>query len=330
MFMDLDLPNTEQATINHIIEARKSIKENTYRAYIGYYKTMYRLYHNLDSLTEFPKSVDWLYDIPKIKSIVEARYKRTTQKNIYNALVVILSAENGQTDTILDYSALRDEAQSHYEKQAKSHTKSEKQAQNWLEIEDVDKLLKYYKKEANRIYKKYTITMPSRADHATLQEYIILLTHRNIPMRNDLANMRVVTPKEFSLIPLKEKESNNYLVGSNRAKYTFHINDYKTKKTFGNKVITIPKHLNREIRKYMRYNTSGYFITNSKYGPITPNGITKMFTKMFQTHFNKNISTSMLRHIYLSSKYKDDLVEKQKDSHNMGHSLDQQQDYIKV
>jgi hypothetical protein len=142
--------------------------------------------------------------------------------------------------------------------------------------------------------------------------------------------MRVLTPKQFSQIPLKEKDANNYLVGNNRVKYTFYINDYKTRKTFGNKVIDIPKELNREIRKYLRYNTSGYFITNSKYEPISANGITKLFTKMFQTHYNKNISTSMLRHIYLSSKYKDDLVEKQKDSHNMGHSLDQQQDYIKV
>ena len=324
------MTDSEQSIVAKIIESRKSIKTNTYRMYISYYKTVYKLYFGPDALESFPQKVDWLYDIPKIKNLIEDRYKHTTQKNIYNALVVILMVENGRPDVIREYSALREKAHAHYETQAKSHKKSAKQEENWLELADIDKLLKYYKAEANRIYKKYRLTIPSRVDHTTLQEYMLLLTHRYIPMRNDLANMRVLTPKQFSQIPIKEKDANNYLVGNNRVKYTFYINDYKTRKTFGNKVIDIPKELNREIRKYLRYNTSGYFITNSKYEPISANGITKLFTKMFQTHYNKNISTSMLRHIYLSSKYKDDLVEKQKDSHNMGHSLDQQQDYIKV
>jgi hypothetical protein len=37
----------------------------------------------------------------------------------------------------------------------------------------------------------------------------------------------------------------------------------------------------------------------------------------------------MLRHIYLSSKYGDDLKEREKDAKIMGHSLQTQKDYIK-
>ena len=158
----------------------------------------------------------------------------------------------------------------------------------------------------------------------------MLLTHRNVPMRNDVAHMKVLTPTQFKRIPKSEKEMNNFLVGNERVSYKFFINDYKTKKTFGNKIIAIPKELNREIRKWLRVNQSGYFITNSKREPISPNGITKLLTKIFQTHFGKNISTSMLRHIYLSSKYKEDLLQKQSDSYKMGHSLEQQKDYIKL
>ena len=41
----------------------------------------------------------------------------------------------------------------------------------------------------------------------------------------------------------------------------------------------------------------------------------------------------MIRHIYLSSKYKGDIEAdkaKQKDAHNFGHSLQQQKDYVKL
>ena len=37
----------------------------------------------------------------------------------------------------------------------------------------------------------------------------------------------------------------------------------------------------------------------------------------------------MLRHIYLSSKYGDTLEEMKQDTNAMGHSLNQQRDYIK-
>ena len=45
------------------------------------------------------------------------------------------------------------------------------------------------------------------------------------------------------------------------------------------------------------------------------------------------MSTSMIRHIYLSDKYKNEIEkqkEKMKDSHAMGHSLAMQMDYVKA
>ena len=118
-------------------------------------------------------------------------------------------------------------------------------------------MLKWYKGSVNEIYRKTGI---KPRDYSLIQEYIILLTYRNIPMRNDTANMRVVTPAEYNKIPDTTKEERNYLVGSARVPYHFQINEYKTKKSFGKKRIDIPKVLNREIRKWLRVNDSGFFL----------------------------------------------------------------------
>ena len=303
---------------------RPNIKSNTIQSYITYINKLYRLY---DDTKETPTSYKWLENVDKIVELMKS-YKHTTRKNFYNAIVVVLSATNGSGEIINTYSNKRDKEHAYYENLVKSHKKSDRQEKNWVELDEIDAILKQYKRKSIELYKKSNFN--SKKDYPILQQYIILLTYRNIPMRNDVANMKVVSPSEYKKIPQETKEKHNYLVGSNRIPYHFQINEYKTKKAFGKKKIDIPKELNREIRKWLRVNTSGYFITNaSQKEPISANGITKLLTKIFKEHTGKNVSTSMIRHIYLSSKYKGDLNEKEEDAHKMSHSLEQQKDYIK-
>ena len=63
---------------------------------------------------------------------------------------------------------------------------------------------------------------------------------------------------------------------------------------------------------------------------MSSNGLTKLLTRIFTRDLDKKISSSMLRHIYLSEKYGKELEERKKDSHNMLHSLEQQKNYIKT
>jgi hypothetical protein len=58
---------------------------------------------------------------------------------------------------------------------------------------------------------------------------------------------------------------------------------------------------------------------------IPDNGITRILNKIF----NKKIGSSMLRHIYLSDKYGQQKEDMKQDSIKMGHSINQQADYIK-
>ena len=309
-----------------IIQKRPGIKSNTVDSYLTYINKLYTL---TGGEGKAPASTAWLKDASKITSALSS-YKSTTKKNFYNAVVVVLTAFGAEPELVSAYSNKRDGEHQKYEQLVKSHRKTDRQEKNWVELEEIDKILKWYKGRVSEIYRKNKL---KTRDYATLQEYIILLTYRNIPMRNDVANMKVVTPAEYKKLPAATKEERNYLVGSARVPFHFQINEYKTKKSFGKKKIDIPKVLNREIRKWLRVNKSGYFLTNSsRTEPISANGITKLLTKIFLEHTGKKVSTSLIRHIYLSAKYKDTVKTdkaKEKDAHNFGHSLSQQKDYIK-
>ena len=127
----------------------------------------------------------------------------------------------------------------------------------------------------------------------------------------------------------------NYMYEYEKNEYMMILHNYKTNKTFGTKKIILGEDLNIIVSKYIEilkrkdYIKSNMLFYNTKLKPINANGLTKMFIRLFKKEFNKNISTSMLRHIYLSNKYGENLKDRTKDSHNMGHNLKQQENYIK-
>jgi integrase len=118
----------------------------------------------------------------------------------------------------------------------------------------------------------------------------------------------------------------------------FILNQFKTAKKEGQKIIQIPDELRDNINIYLKFhpfiklilskknNEPVPFLVNFKGQPINQiNGITRILNRVF----NKKISSSMLRHIYLSSKYNSVLEEQKKDSELMSHSLSTQKAYIK-
>jgi len=69
------------------------------------------------------------------------------------------------------------------------------------------------------------------------------------------------------------------------------------------------------------------FLVNYDGSPLpSPNGITRILNKIF----GKRISSSMLRHIYLSSLYGDTLEKMKETADKMGHSIETQKEYIKT
>jgi hypothetical protein len=190
----------------------------------------------------------------------------------------------------------------------------------------VDKVLSVLNEHFQEIYDQFLETNKlSRRQYLKAQEFIVLAIHRQIPMRNDLAGMAwgIVTGVNW--------------INKDGDKFKFNLETYKTSGKYGRRDIVVEDEtLNSNIEKFSQMNhfmqTSEvkYFILNSKMEKMSSNGLTKLLNKIFSRDLDKKISSSMLRHIYLSDKYSKELQERKKDSHNMMHSLQQQKDYIKI
>lgn len=92
------------------------------------------------------------------------------------------------------------------------------------------------------------------------------------------------------------------------------IGHYKTKKQYGIRIIDIPEELYDVLQEYFHYKPCKYMfrkkISNSS------------FTKRLNEIFHKNVSTSMLRKLYISEYVKDMTIEQRKKlSKIMGHSI---------
>jgi hypothetical protein len=309
-----------------IKEQRPNIKTSTLDSYYQYLRKLHQM---VSGSKDLPTNLDYLRDFEKVEGLMK-KYKPNTKKNYYSAIVVALKAFGGDPSLTRKYEIGRDKVQDQYDLVVKSNKKTDKQKANWVSLAEYDALLSKYKADikSNKLFKKQPL---SRKEEDTLKEYIVLLTYRHLPLRNDFV-MRVLTMAKYKKLSTEDRESNNFMVGTKGLGYKFHINDYKTKKTFGNKTINIPRPLEIEIKKYMSQNRTGYYLTNSKGEPISANGISKLLNKVFQTAYGKNVSSSMIRHIILSAKYGSSgiLDEMKNDSYNMGHSLDTQKDYTKT
>ena len=71
---------------------------------------------------------------------------------------------------------------------------------------------------------------------------------------------------------------------------------------------------------------SDYLFFNYNYEQQKGSAITKILNSIFKP---KKISSSNLRHIYLTSKYGNILDDMKKDASMMSHSLNQQKEYVK-
>lgn len=321
--------NSNTMTIADSIRShRPNIKDSTLQSYVLVINKLYSLV--TDTVSTMP-NISFLSNREMIVKKIEDKYKPNTQKNIYNAIVVALIATKKSQELIDFYGAKRDTLHQQYETSLLDNKKTDRQASNWVSVAEIDTLLNKLRERFLDIYESLPRTLEKK-ELLEAQEYILLATYREIPLRNDVANTQIIS--NIDTLTEKEQVSENYLVKL-KSSYYFLLNNYKTEKTFGQKEIKMSKQLSRYVGYYIKIiksvlnNKKIYFAYNTRLDPITPNGITKFFTKIFKREFNKNVSTSLLRHIYLSDKYKKDLGEREKDSYKMGHNLTQQKHYIK-
>ncbi len=191
---------------------------------------------------------------------------------------------------------------------------SEKQKDNMISVEEINKIKNDLEKEASRIYRKPKID--SKKDYDVLLRNLLLSFYTSIPPRrtSDYALMKFGNDKDDDF---------NYFTDDDKLVF----NNYKTKKTYGKQIIDVSKNkqLLKDFRMYMKHrrpNAEDFLLVRWKGMKFnTINDVTRELNSIF----GKNISASMLRNIYVKDKYgeiKQGMIE---DSEKMGHSVKTQQ-----
>jgi integrase len=292
-------------------QKKRDVTDSTASQYI-------RNLYTLNSSRSFT-NLAWLKNIESV-NLRLAEYAETTQKNLLSTIVSALSMLNDKPSykKIYTFWYNRMMEKIHDQKQLDTSQKTKKQEDNWLNWDIIIEHENRLEKEVNTVLKNKHL---SPNDWNTILSYMVLsLFTKFAPRRNqDYQFMKVVkTEKEAN-----DDEFNYYVITNHK----FIFNKYKTSKTHGSQIFEVPDELVKVINLYLSKhpNPKGMFLVNHDGSPLNSNN---SLTRILNRIFGKNVGATMLRHIYLSSKY--DVQEMNEDADKMAHTSGLQHDYMKV
>ena len=297
-----------------IKKLRPNLKDNTIHQYSLQLTKLQKLFDTDDyKFLDNPKDV--------ANKISHLHY--TSQRNAYNAIILLLLAIEGDKELIEEYSKMRDELNNKYEEEQASGKISEKQSKNFVEMSEVENMVNEMGNTVKGYKKKESLNQNERQ---LLKAYTLFSILIRIPTRNDQAGMILISKKMYNKLKEEDKKAHNYLL-MEKSSMKFIYNQYKTAKKYAENIVDVPKDLEKILRMYIR-------IMGIKSGDVlfdmTKNAQSQLLLKMSQKYMGKRISSTMIRKIYLSSKYGDTLKEMKEDAKMMGHSTDVAQSvYIK-
>tara|TARA_R110000803_G_scaffold140861_3_gene207402 strand:- start:5273 stop:6238 length:966 start_codon:yes stop_codon:yes gene_type:complete len=305
---------TKENLIETIKKSRPNAKDSTIKMYVSNLMKLMKLFDS-DNLKFLSKAEDIS------EKLSELHY--TTQRNYYNSIIVYLMSIDEGEELIKEYNTMRDDLNKKYEEEQATGVISDKQKENFVDIVEVNKMIEQMAKEIKdkNIKKKEDLTAK---DKALLQVYIIYSIYTRIPLRNDISEMETINKRVYNKLSAEDKKSKNYLV-INKNQMFFVLNKFKTSSKYEELKIDIPKDLEKLLRFYIRINGMGVLFKSSTGKPLSRNALSQLLIKTSKKYMGKSISTTMLRKIYLSSKYSKVKDEMAKDAAAMGHSVGMQQ-----
>jgi len=244
-------------------------------------------------------------------------YKETTQRNIIISVVSVLKAL--ESPLYKQYYDIMIDMTKKINDNNKNNEKSDKQKENWMKWEEVENKFNELKSNLKLSKKPTEDQYNNLLDLVVLSLYVLMAPRRNKDYIDMVISKDKTDDDNFNYLDLKKEQ--------------FIFNDYKTAKKFGKQIFDIPKDLMDVLKLYIKHHPQKMllkkenipFLVYYDSKKVKDNGITRILNKIF----NKKIGSSMLRHIYLSSKYGKVLDEQKKDAEEMGHSIQTQKDYIK-
>jgi len=232
-------------------------------------------------------------------------------------LIAIVSSLKGRTEPKYKklYSKFYEMLDSLNKELKNNTTKSEKVKENWIEQTEVVGKLDELKSVLEEVKDKKKI---SEEEFDRLTRLIVLgLYTLQSPRRNkDYTDCLIV-----KTVP--EDKDHNYL---DISKWEWVFNNYKTQKTYKQKVLPVPEQLKELLQIYLKHHPQSKEIKKKVITepiPLLPSvKSSPEMTKLLNKIFGKKIGVSMLRAINLTDKYGDTMKEMKKDVAEMGTSVD--------
>lgn len=201
------------------------------------------------------------------------------------------------------------------------NTMNDKQKANWMSVEELREVL-------SKLRGKLPASVSAIDTYSELKQllqYFMLLIHLETPLRNDLACAKIYKSAD---LPEKQSADINYISVSGGSAKLF-LNEYKTKKEYGVKVIDLGGDVARELAKYMsvfeRMSPNGWFMPDRHDVDkcISRTTYTKWFNDIF-SDMGKKVSSTQIRRAVVSDLYDVDENESKKKAElagKMGHSV---------
>jgi hypothetical protein len=272
-----------------VVLATKGLKQNSINLYLSQLKTL--------NGGKEPTTYKTFEDTEAVDRKIEP-YATNSKRTFYIALVAFLPETNKARKYY--YSKMME-----INKASETNTeKSQKQKDNWISQEEVMKVWRELGKEVDKIYDSPKTLMPY--DFGQIRKYVLLsLFVLNPPRRAlDYTHMIIVPQYEEGM-----DKKYNYMSLNERK---FYFNNYKTASTYKTQSVPINPELFDIITSYK---IDGFLIGDDK--PLPSQNVRGIFNSIFK----KKISVSMLRNIFLTSKYGGNMEEMRNDIKNMATSL---------
>jgi hypothetical protein len=283
-------------------ENKENISASTLKTYTSLLKTLYYNNHPKDSEV----NLEWFDNQDKvIESLKEKPY--SSRKTTYAGLVAISKNNDKYKKALL-------EDGNKYKEFINTQTKTEKQEANWKSFEEIKTVVDTYYEKSKPLLKKKEL---DDKEYKQLQDFIILALTSGV-----FFSPRRSSDWVFMKIKNINKEADNYI-----DKNKFIFNKYKTAKFYNQQQVDIPKELKKILTKFIKLNPHDYLLTDALGKQLS----TTRLTQKLNTIFGNKISTSMLRHVYLTDKLKDApaINQLKQLAHDLGNSPMQALEYVK-
>ena len=272
-----------------IKENRPKLSTSSMRTYISILSNLYKKLNGEGNIEWFHKEGD------EILKYLDNKNDQT-RKTMLSALFVLTNMKEYQTVMNTIMKKVNDDY--------KDQKMNAKQKDNWISIDEIKEKYNVLSADANLMLRRKKIL-----NENVMMEFLLMscLSGVIMPPRRSL---------DYSDMKIRnyDVKTDNYYKANK-----FYFNKYKTFKTYGLQVLEVPKELNVVLKKWIKINTNDYMIYSSNGNKLSCPQITRILNKIF----GKNISTSMLRHIYLTNIYKDvpQINKMENLANEMGHSV---------